>query len=528
MPPQSTTLPTAPIPLLRRDPRSDAELLARFLDDRDQTAFEALLVRHAPAVRAACRGWLRSEADLDDAAQATFLVLVRRAASIRDRAALGSWLYRVAVNVARRLRARRQTDPLPTDLAAPTLAADEELREVLAKEVARLPEKYRLPVQLCYLGGLTTVEAAGLLGWAKGTVLSRLAWARERLRKNLARRGIAPAALAALVGTASSSVCRNWVGMTARAAQAILTGESPGGAGASAQAILLTEGVVRAMRWNKLYVALAALLAAGLVGFGISQWSSAADPPGGRKKPEEDTTRIAAQAPAKEAAKADESKPPVPGRRREAVIRLPVGTFVKEVDVAPYGSGRLTWTYEEDRVLGQIEGSVMGVEFELATEAEFSLSSSGTIYGLVTSVRLNHLRLPEQFAELKPFAGLWPAIEPLVNEVLLDLPFSYQFRIQGDRLIITNYRILLAGPNPLGKVGGMLATNGGEEMFGILAYFQAVGTAIEGTYLSADAKEKPVPIDRPRFRGPRGASVRPSTVPQNSGRGSQPIPQSSN
>jgi RNA polymerase sigma factor (sigma-70 family) len=514
MPPQSTTLPTAPIPLLRRDPRSDAELLARFLDDRDQTAFEALLVRHAPAVRAACRGWLRSEADLDDAAQATFLVLVRRAASIRDRAALGSWLYRVAVNVARRLRARRETHPLPADLPSRGLAADEELREGVAEEVARLPEKYRLPVQLCYLGGLTTVEAAGLLGWAKGTVLTRLAWARERLRKNLARRGIAPAALAALVGTASSSVCRNWVGMTARAAKAILTGESPGGAGASAQAILLTEGVVRAMRWNKLkFVALAALLAAGLVGFGISQWSSAADPPGGRKKSDEDTIRTAAQAPAekgaKEAAKADESKPPVPGRRREAVIRLPVGTFVKEVDVAPYGSGRLTWTYEDDRVLGLVEGSVMGVEFELATEAEFSLSSTGTIYGLVTSVRLNHLRLPDEFAELKPFAGLWPAIEPLVNDVLLDLPFSYQFRVQGDRLIITNYRILLAGPNPLGKVGGILATNGGEEMFGILAYFQAVGTAIEGTYLSADAKEKPVPVDRPRFRKPGGNNLKP-------------------
>jgi RNA polymerase sigma factor (sigma-70 family) len=519
---------------LRRDPRSDAELLARFLDDRDQTAFEALLVRHAPAVRAACRGWLRSEADLDDAAQATFLVLVRRAASIRDRSALGSWLYRVAVNVARRLRARRQTDPLPADLPSPALTADDELRQVLAEEVARLPEKYRLPVQLCYLGGLTTIEAARLLGWAKGTVLTRLAWARERLRKNLARRGIAPAALAALVGTASSSICRNWVGMTARAAKAMLAGESPGGAGASAQAILLTEGVVRAMRWNKLYVALAALLAAGLVGFGISQWSSAADPPGGRKKPDEDATRTAAPAPAekgaKETAKADESKPPVPGRRREAVIRLPVGTFVKEVDVAPYGFGRLTWTYEEDRVLGLVEGSAFGVEFELATEAEFSLSSTGTIYGLVTSVRLNHLRVGdgEQLAELKPFAGLWPVIEPLVNEVLLDLPFSYQFRIQGDRLIITNYRILLAGPNPLGKVGGMLATNGGEEMFGILAYFQAVGTAIEGTYLSTDTKEKPVPVDRPRFRRPPGTSVRPSAVPQSSGRGSQPIPQTSN
>src|SRR5262249_12045296 len=158
--------------------------------------------------------------------------------------------------------------------------------------------------------------------------------------------------------------------------------------------------------------------------------------------------------------KPDEARPGV-GRRREAIIRLPAGTFTKEVEAAPYGSGRLTWTYDEERVLGLIEGSVMGFEFELATEAEYALSSNGTIYGLLTSVRLNHLRLPEggEFEGLKPFVGWWSAAEPLVNEVLTDLPFSYQFRVQGDRLIISNFRILLAGPNPLGKLGGLLAKN---------------------------------------------------------------------
>src|SRR6516164_5824917 len=97
----------AALTLLRRDPRSDAALRGRFLDEGDEIAFEALLVRHTPAVRAACRGWLRSTADIDDAAQTTFLVLVQRAGSIRDRAALGRWLYRVAANVARRLRQQR-------------------------------------------------------------------------------------------------------------------------------------------------------------------------------------------------------------------------------------------------------------------------------------------------------------------------------------------------------------------------------------------------------------------------------------
>ena len=206
--------------------------------------------------------------------------------------------------------------------------------------------------------------------------------------------------------------------------------------------------------------------------------------------------------------KTDDAKPNTTGRRREVTIRLPSGTFTKEIEAAPYGNGRLTWTYEDDRVLGLIEGSIMGFEFELATEAEYSLSSSGTIYGLITSVRLNHLKIPdgETFEEIKPFAGLWTAIEPLVNEVMIDLPFSYQFRIHGDRLIISNYRILLAVPNPLGKLGGLAMANGnnGGDQLAVLAYFQAIGTAIEGTYTSPDAKDRPVQKQRPLFLKPGG------------------------
>jgi RNA polymerase sigma factor (sigma-70 family) len=512
----------AAISFLRRDPRSDAELLGRFLDEGDETAFEALLVRHTPAVRAACRGWLRSAADVDDAAQTTFLVLVQRAGSIRDRAVLGRWLYRVAANVARRLRQQQgKSRPLPENVPGRESAATDDLRDLLAEEVARLPEKYRLPVQLCYSTGLTTAEAAQRLGCPKGTVLTRLAWARKRLQKSLTRHGVSPAILAGLVGTQALAVNGEWVRATARAAKGILTGESLARTGVSVRTVSLTEGVVRAMMWDKLkYIVLAALLAAGLAGYGIRQWVAAADGPekGGKLfgdeagphvvKHREPGNPVAAPG-GKDAAKADEARPGVTGRRREAVIRLPVGTFVKEVDAAPYGSGRLTWTYDEERVVGLIEGSVMGGEFELATEAEYSLSSNGTIYGLLTSVRLNHLRLPdkEEFAELKPYAGLWPAVEPLFNEVMTDLPFSYQFRVQGDRLIISNFRILLAGPNPLGKLGGLVAkANGNDEAFVVLAAFQALGTALEGTYTSPDTKEKPAPNRRPLFMKPRGQS----------------------
>ncbi len=482
------------LPLLRGDPRPDAELLARFLDEGDEAAFEALLVRHTPAVRAACRSWLRSAADVDDAAQATFLVLIQRGRSIRNREALGRWLYGVAGNVARRLRRQRKASgPVPEDVPGREPAGDDGLRELLDEEVARLPEKYRLPVQLCYAAGLTTAEAARRLGWPKGTVLTRLAWARKRLRTRLVGRGVSPAALPALAVRTAPAVSGAWVRTTARAAVGILAGTWPAGAGVSGRTVSLTEGVVRAMFYDRLkYIALAALLVAGLAGFGIGHWASASDGPGKEPRPQtEANPRGALRAPARE----EVDNPPVvparpdegrPGRRREAVIRLPAGTFVKEVDAAPYGSGRLTWTYEEERVLGLLEGSVMGVEFELATEAEYSLSSNGTIYGLVTSVRLNHLRVPdgEPFAELKPFIGLWPAVEPLVNETLMDVPFSYQFRVQGDRLVISNFRMLLSGPNPLGKVGGFI---GGKEVGIVVSGFQALGTAIEGTYTATDA-----------------------------------------
>lgn len=268
------------------------------------------------------------------------------------------------------------------------------------------------------------------------------------------------------------------------------------------------------------YIALATLLVVGLAGFGIGRWASASNGDQDERKAtmNDGDTRLAHRMPhpaaketekedpldaqkGKEAAKADEARPAVPGRRREAVIRMPSGTFSKEVDAAPYGHGRLTWSYEEDRVVGLIEGSVMGFEFELATEAEISLSSNGTIYGLITGARLTHVRIPddEKFAELKPFIAL---AEPVINETLVDLPFSYQFRVQGDRLIISNFHALLAGPNPFGKLQGILALLGAEGLekeLRPLMYFQTLGVAIEGAYVSDDAKEKAPAKTRPLF-----------------------------
>src|SRR5262249_3685265 len=148
-----------------------------------------------------CRTVLRDGHDAEDAFQAAFLTLARKAASIGRREALGAWLYRVAYRIALKLhrQGRRRTDPesqgvdvagLPDGAPKRDAAADDEVRRLLHAEVERLPAKYRAPVVLCYLEGRTNEQAAAQLGWSKGTVSGRLARARDLLRRRLQRCGL--------------------------------------------------------------------------------------------------------------------------------------------------------------------------------------------------------------------------------------------------------------------------------------------------------------------------------------------------
>src|SRR5262249_40778184 len=309
------------------------------------------------------------------------------------------------------------------------------------------------------------------------------------------------AGLSALGGAVSPSVNAAWLRQTTVAARAVRAGASPAGAGVTEVTDSLFKGVVRAMTWDKVkYIALAVLLATGLLGFSAGRWGqvSAAPEVAGPRPNRDGAVRAPdgapgevkeAAGPGDKAARPDEARP-APGRRREAVIRMPSGTFVMEVEAAPYGSGRISWTYEDDRGPGPIDVSVMGSEVELATESEISLSSNGTIYGLITGVHLNRVRLPqkgefkEDLAEIQPFLGLWPLVEPLLLETLTDLPFSYHFRVQGDRLVLSHFRILLAGPNPGGKIGSAML--GDPALIGC----RGLGTALEGTYISSERKAK--------------------------------------
>jgi hypothetical protein len=193
---------------------------------------------------------------------------------------------------------------------------------------------------------------------------------------------------------------------------------------------------------------------------------------------------------------------PQPTTRREvATIRMPSGTWVKEIEASPYGSGRLSWTFQGEQVKGLIELNIMGFDVAIDTNAEVSLSSNGTIYGIITSASLRKVRFNPGIAgigggaeELQAYMAMVPLVEPLINEFLTDLPFSYQFRINGDKLTIHHYRILLSGPNPISKLT-MLNSDLGE-IGAVLLYFQAIGMGIEGTYNSVEA----VPRDQPEPR----------------------------
>ena len=201
-------------PFARPAEATDADLLKRFIDSREEAAFAALVHRHGPMVLSVCRRLVQNAADADDAFQATFLVLVRRAASIGKPQLLGNWLYGVAHRVAARSRAQAARRPASGMSEVEMIAANpyregSEWSPLLHEELNRLPDKYRAPMVLCYLQGKTNQEAAELLSWPVGTVKGRLTRAREILRKRLTRRGVIlssallTAALAPGVGSAS-------------------------------------------------------------------------------------------------------------------------------------------------------------------------------------------------------------------------------------------------------------------------------------------------------------------------------------
>ena len=175
---------------------TDRQLLERFLAVNDPDAFRVLVERHGPMILSVCRNVLHGQHDVEDAFQCTFLALAKRASTIKNRDTLGPWLHRVALRVAqkaryrdyrRRTRERARTD---SGLEYPLDPPDLSFIPMLHEEVSRLPDRYRLPVVLCYLEGKTNQEAAAQLSCPVGTIKGRLSRARQTLRDRLSRRGL--------------------------------------------------------------------------------------------------------------------------------------------------------------------------------------------------------------------------------------------------------------------------------------------------------------------------------------------------
>jgi RNA polymerase sigma factor (sigma-70 family) len=231
-----------------REP-ADRELLERFVERGEEAAFTVLVRRHGRLVESVCRHVLRHHQDAEDALQATFLVLARKAAGIRKREALASWLhgvaYRIALaarrNAARR-RAKEKEAMTKPSAQIPPETAWRDVQEILDEEIRRLPENQRAPFIPCFLEGQSRAEAARELGWKEGTVSSRLARARQRLQKRLLRRGVS---LSAVLGAAALTAPAGAAALpVSRLVEAALR---PAGAGVSPAAIALADTLIRAM-----------------------------------------------------------------------------------------------------------------------------------------------------------------------------------------------------------------------------------------------------------------------------------------
>jgi RNA polymerase sigma factor (sigma-70 family) len=337
---------------------SDGELLTRFCRHGEPTAFSLLLHRHGPMVLGVCRRILGHAHDAEDAFQATFLVLVRKAASIRKQESLGSWLFGVACHIARRARLHKARRPIhqtgATDMAA-SKPADElcwqELRSVLDAEIEQLPEKYRAALVLCYLEGRTHEQGAGELGVPKSSLSSRVARARE-LRQRLVRCGItlSAAALAALLADKAgpAAVPAQLLLAAGEVARLGLAGALPRAGAISNRVLALAEGAVQGLFAAKLRVLmLVAFL--GTMAAGASMLASPADLapglPDSPGKPQRENAKRVTGEPGK-----DNLGDPLPPRvlQRLGSTRLRPGGSVQLLAFSPDGTRLASWNVDTD------------------------------------------------------------------------------------------------------------------------------------------------------------------------------------
>ena len=317
-----------------RDPAgaSDAELIHGFVTRADEGAFETLLQRHGPMVLHVCRRVLPNLQDAEDAFQATFLVLARKAGSLRRPEAVGNWLYGVAYRLALNARAAAGRRSAHEGRTAPAGTADpvaeitlREAQQVLDAELSRLPERYRAPLVLCCLEGMARDEAARQLGWRLGTLKSRLERGRQLLRLRLTRRGVAlPAALSAVLLGESVAPAGVPAVLARSTLRAVVDGPAEAAAGSltpSQAALALSEEMMQALAATRLQAGAALLLAVGILAVGaglLARRMTVPQPPGLERIPVAERP-VPADGAREKPTRADLFGDPLP---REAIVRF--------------------------------------------------------------------------------------------------------------------------------------------------------------------------------------------------------------
>jgi RNA polymerase sigma factor (sigma-70 family) len=319
---------------------TDGQLLERFITHRDEAAFEMLVRRHGAMVLGVCRRLLRNAQDAEDAFQATFLVLARKAASLRQRELVGNWLYGTAYRAALEARAaeaaRRAKEKPMSELPEPEATEEpdvwQELRPLLDRELNRLPDKYRIPIVLCDLEGRSRKEVAQLLSIPEGTLSSRLATARKKLAERLTRHGptLSVGAIAAALSQASASACvpAPLLVSTVKAAACAAAGQAAAGGAISAGAALVTEGVMKAMLLSKLKVMAGIVTVVALLGGALGILAPGFLAPG---QPEVRGQEPRRQRPAKD------EKPDATTWKERHAIKIERGRQIFSVSVSPDG-----------------------------------------------------------------------------------------------------------------------------------------------------------------------------------------------
>jgi RNA polymerase sigma factor (sigma-70 family) len=365
--------------VLRQDGagRTDGQLLACFIGQKDEAAFEALVRRHGPMVFGVCRRVARNHHDAEDAFQATFLVLARKASSVRPRERVANWLHGVALRTALKAKAltakRRGREKQVTEMPEPEAAPQDQWRDLqplIDHELNGLPENYRLPILLCDLEGKTIKEATQQLGWPQGTLAGRLARGRKLLAKRLASRRVVLSAgsLAAVVSqnVASAGVPTSLMSSTVKAATLMAAGQATVAGVVPAKVAALMEGVMKVMLITKLKTVTAVLLVVAAVGFGGGLLCR--------------STSLAAQT-----APVLDGKESTEGKRTEPEYK---SIFIKTLGVMGEHFEQITYANQYD---GRIEARINGVDAAgMIREAYVSLSCQDG--KCLITVRINKVR----------------------------------------------------------------------------------------------------------------------------------------